>query len=56
MDGIQKAKEKGVKFGRKKKLTKLQRDELRKRRQKGDLIKNLMKDYGLSKASVYRYL
>jgi DNA invertase Pin-like site-specific DNA recombinase len=56
MDGIQKAKEKGVKFGRKKKLTKQQRDELRKRRQKGELIKDLMKDYGLSKASVYRYL
>jgi DNA invertase Pin-like site-specific DNA recombinase len=56
MDGIQKAKERGVKFGRKKKLTKQQRDELRKRRQKGDLIKDLMKDYGLSKASVYRYL
>jgi DNA invertase Pin-like site-specific DNA recombinase len=56
MDGIQKAKEKGVKFGRKKKLTKKQRDELRKRRKKGDLIKDLMKDYGLSKASVYRYL
>jgi DNA invertase Pin-like site-specific DNA recombinase len=33
MDGIQKAKEKGVKFGRKKKLPKKQRDELRKRRQ-----------------------
>jgi DNA invertase Pin-like site-specific DNA recombinase len=56
MDGIQKAKEKGVKFGRKKKLTKQQRDELRKRRQQGELIKDLMADYGLSKASVYRYL
>ena len=56
MDGIQKAKEKGVKFGRKKKLTKQQRGELRKRRQQGELIKDLMKDYGLSKASVYRYL
>jgi DNA invertase Pin-like site-specific DNA recombinase len=56
MDGIQKAKEKGVKFGRKKKLTQQQRDELRKRRQQGELIKDLMADYGLSKASVYRYL
>jgi DNA invertase Pin-like site-specific DNA recombinase len=56
MDGIQKAKEKGVKFGRKKKLTKRQMGELRKRRQQGELIKDLMADYGLSKASVYRYL
>ena len=56
MDGIQKAKEKGVKFGRKKSLTKKQIEELRKKRQKGDLIKDLMRDYGLSKASVYRYL
>jgi DNA invertase Pin-like site-specific DNA recombinase len=56
MDGILKAKEKGVKFGRKKKLTKQHRGELRKRRQQGELIKDLMADYGLSKASVYRYL
>ena len=56
MDGIQKAKKKGVKFGRKKSLTPKQVTELRKRRQNGDLIKCLMKDYDLSKASVYRYL
>lgn len=56
MDGIQKAKERGIEFGRKKKLTADERIELQDRRRKGDLIKNLMKDYGLSKASVYRYL
>ena len=56
MDGIQKAKKKGVKFGRIKSLAPKQVSELRKRRQNGDLIKNLMKDYDLSKASVYRYL
>jgi DNA invertase Pin-like site-specific DNA recombinase len=56
MDGIQKAKEKGVKFGRRKSLDQNQVSELRKRRHDGDLIKDLMKDYGLSKASVYRYL
>lgn len=56
MDGIQKAKERGVSFGRKKKLTPKQRDELRMRREKGELIKVLMKDYNLSKASIYRYL
>ena len=56
MDGIRKAKEKGVKFGRKKSLDQSQIAELRNRRQKGDLIRELMKDYDLSKASVYRYL
>jgi hypothetical protein len=30
--------------------------ELRDRRDQGALIKALMKEYGLSKASVYRYL
>ncbi len=56
MDGIQKAKERGVHFGRKKKLTLPQMDELRHRREQGVLIKTLMQDYRLSKASVYRYL
>jgi DNA invertase Pin-like site-specific DNA recombinase len=56
MDGIQKAKERGVHFGRKKKLTSLQIAELQQRRQQGVLIKTLMQDYRFSKASVYRYL
>ena len=56
MDGIQKAKKRGVQFGRKKTLTAEQIATLRQRRQRGVLIKTLMKDYGLSKASVYRYL
>jgi DNA invertase Pin-like site-specific DNA recombinase len=56
MDGIQKAKERGVHFGRKKKLTIAQIAELQQRRKQGELIKTLMKEYGLSKASVYRYL
>jgi DNA invertase Pin-like site-specific DNA recombinase len=56
IDGIQKAKERGVHFGRKKTLTPAQVTELRHRRTHGDLIKTLMRDYGLSKASVYRYL
>jgi DNA invertase Pin-like site-specific DNA recombinase len=50
MDGIQKAKEKGVTFGRKKKQPQKQWDQLRKRRQQDELIKDLMADYGLSKA------
>ena len=56
MDGIQKAKERGVKLGRKKQLTAKQIGELRDRRSQGVLIKTLMQDYNLSKASVYRYL
>jgi DNA invertase Pin-like site-specific DNA recombinase len=56
MDGIQKAKERGVSFGRKKKLTPEQIIELQRRREQGTLIKTLMQDYGLSKVSVYRYL
>jgi DNA invertase Pin-like site-specific DNA recombinase len=56
MDGIQNAKARGVKLGREKRLTEEQCFELRRRRQQGDLIRTLMADYGLSKASVYRYL
>ena len=56
VDSIEKARERGVKFGRKKKLDRRQIDELGSRREQGVLIKTLMKDYGLSKASVYRYL
>jgi DNA invertase Pin-like site-specific DNA recombinase len=56
MDGIQKAKEQGVHFGRQKRLTPPQITELRRHRKQGTLIKTLMADYQLSKASVYRYL
>jgi DNA invertase Pin-like site-specific DNA recombinase len=56
MDGIQKARERGVRFGRKKSLSEKQVAELRKRREEGVLIKTLMKDYGISKATIYRYL
>jgi DNA invertase Pin-like site-specific DNA recombinase len=56
MDGIQKAKERGVRFGRSKQLTREQTRELQRRRAQGALIKTLMRDYGLSKSSVYRYL
>jgi len=56
MDGIKKAKERGISFGRKKKLTQNQIHQLRQRREQGELIKTLMEDYSLSKASVYRYL
>lgn len=56
MDGIAKAKQKGVLFGAKKKLTEEQIAELKERRGTGVIIKTLMQDYRLSKASVYRYL
>jgi DNA invertase Pin-like site-specific DNA recombinase len=56
IDGIQKAKERGVKFGRQYKLTTQQIAEMRQKRKQGVLIKILMKDYDLSKATVYRYL
>jgi DNA invertase Pin-like site-specific DNA recombinase len=56
MDGIQKAKGRGVKFGRQKKLTAQQIDEMRQKRKQGVLIKTLMKDYDISKATVYFYL
>ena len=55
-DGIQKAKERGVQFGKRKKLSPEQIAELQQRRQEGVLIKTLMKEYDLSKSSVYRYL
>ena len=56
MDGIQNAKARGVRLGRNKSLTEQQCSELRQKRKQGVLIKTLMKDYNLSKASVYRYL
>lgn len=56
LDGINKAKELGVKFGRSKRLSPQQVVELQLQRQQGVLIKILMKEFDLSKASVYRYL
>lgn len=56
MDGIQKAKERGVQFGRKKELSSEQMEELREKRREGVLIKALMEEYKLSKSSIYRYL
>jgi DNA invertase Pin-like site-specific DNA recombinase len=56
MDGIAKAKQQGIRFGRRPALSPDQIAELQQRRQSGNLIKTLMKDYQLYKASVYRYL
>ncbi|MGZ8219539.1 recombinase family protein [Methylomagnum sp.] len=56
LDGIEAAKEKGVEFGRKAKLTPVQIEEMKAKRARGALIKDLMNEYGLSKASVCRLL
>ena len=56
MEGIAKAKQNGVIFGRKTKLTDDQISDMRSKRSNGVLIKDLMVQYGLSKASVYRLL
>jgi len=56
MDGILKAKENGATFGRKKTLTSEQIAILKFKRKDGVLIKDLMREFGLSKASTYRYL
>jgi len=55
-DGIELAKRKGVVFGRKASLQKEEIVELRMKREQGSLIKELMNEFSLSKASVYRYL
>jgi len=55
-EGIQKARERGVRFGKQKTLNQEEVVELQKRRRQGVLIKTLMRDYGLSKTSIYRYL
>ena len=56
MEGIAKAKQNGVPFGRKAKVTDKQIEEMRSKRSEGVLIKDLMSQYQLSKASVYRLL
>jgi DNA invertase Pin-like site-specific DNA recombinase len=55
-EGIAAAKRRGVRFGHKHHLTPVQIAQLRQARQDGLLIRQLMDRYGLSKASVYRYL
>lgn len=55
-EGIQKAKKHGVRFGQTKRLNATQIVELQARRQEGESIRVLMRDYHLSKARIYRYL
>ena len=56
MEGIAKAKEKGVQFGRKAKLSETEIKNLRRDRDQGVKISVLIKQYSLFKASVYRML
>jgi DNA invertase Pin-like site-specific DNA recombinase len=55
-DGIAKAKSNGVQFGAKAKLSEQELSEMKQKRADGVLIKNLMSEYAISKASVYRLL
>ena len=55
-DGINKARERGIPPGRKNSLTPSQVLELRERRDSGELIRDLMREFRLSKATIYRYL
>ena len=55
-DGIRKAMADGKRFGRESKLRPHQVTELREKRKQGVLIRELMDEYELSKATVYRLL
>jgi len=55
-DGIENAKARGVPFGRHKALTRAQIAALRAERRQGTPVRALMRDFRISKATVYRYL
>ena len=50
------AMDRGVKFGAKPKLNKMQIAEMKQKRSQGVMIKDLMSEYRISKGSVYRLL
>ena len=50
------AKQKGVKFGRRKPLSEKQLSEVRERRESGEKIVDLMSAFSCSKATIYRAL
>jgi DNA invertase Pin-like site-specific DNA recombinase len=56
LEGIAKAKAKGVQFGRRAVLDTEQVRQMKKKRAEGVLIRELMREYNLSKSSVYRLL
>lgn len=56
MEGIARAKARGVHIGGRKRLNEDEAQELKRKRKDGMLIKEIMKEYGMSKVTVYRYL
>jgi DNA invertase Pin-like site-specific DNA recombinase len=56
LQGIELAKRKGIKFGRKHSLTEEQVLEVKAKRDQGTKIADLMIEYSISKASIYRAL
>jgi DNA invertase Pin-like site-specific DNA recombinase len=56
MDGIAKAKERGVHFGRKPELTAEKVAKIRALRKKGTTVPDIIRRVGLSKATIYRAL
>ncbi len=56
MDGIKKARERGIRFGRKPLLVPETIQEVRKLRKAGKTVPEIMRRIKLSKASVYRAL
>jgi DNA invertase Pin-like site-specific DNA recombinase len=56
MDGIAKAKDRGVKFGRKRELTDDKMTAIRDLREAGETVPAIIKRTGFSKASIYRAL
>jgi DNA invertase Pin-like site-specific DNA recombinase len=56
MDGIRKAHERGVRFGRKPLLVSQTIQQVRKLRKAGKTVPEIMRQTDLSKASVYRAL
>jgi DNA invertase Pin-like site-specific DNA recombinase len=55
-EGIKKALSKGIKFGRKALLDENEVKALKEKREQGTSIKDLMREFGLGKVSVYNYL
>jgi len=55
-EGIAKAKQAGVHFGRTKALTPEEAVTLRTERAQGDTLRVLMRRYGIGKTALYRYL
>lgn len=55
-EGIAKAKENGVKFGRPAKLNDEIRAEIQAQRERGKTISKIAKEFGVGEATVYRVL